>query len=75
MGKKAEVTRADLGFHAKNGWHFKREEGGGVRIVQYAAGGKLLAETILDAGTWASIVAFVATPVGESTETAGAASE
>ena len=43
-------------FHARDGWHFKRNEGGTVTIWAGDDG----PEAVFEANTWASIVASVA---------------
>lgn len=46
------------GFHAHDGWYFRREEDGSVRIL--APDSQATHQVVLlDAGTWASIVASV----------------
>jgi len=49
-----------LGFHAHDGWYFKRGEDGSVRILAPDSLGPGGSQRIdLDANTWASIVASV----------------
>ena len=42
-------------FHARQGWYFRREPDGSVRIFVDSLDGGI----ILDANTWASVVAHV----------------
>lgn len=61
------------GFHAKDGWYFRREPTGGVRILSPAAYGPGSGQTVvLDESTWASAVASVSVH-GESAESFAAA--
>ena len=61
------------GFHARDGWYFKRTEAGGVRITVVTSPTRF--ETVdLDADTWASAVASVSAR-GENAETFAAAGQ
>lgn len=61
--------RTDLGFHSKDGWHFKRQDDGSVRIaVTTWDGESVLEEITLDGRTWASAMASVSHR-GETGET------
>lgn len=57
MGRRASVPGA---FHARDGWYFKRGDGGTVTIW---AGDEDL-ELTVDPDTWASIVAAVSAAGG-----------
>lgn len=61
-------------FHAKDGWTFERLTGGEVRIIvrENREGGGTLASVVLDAGTWASVMASVSA-LGEDAYTFGVA--
>ena len=52
------------GFHAKDGWYFERMEDGSVRIS--AAVQRSTETLVVDAATWASIVAAVSATGGTS---------
>jgi hypothetical protein len=56
------VTGDRSGFHARDGWYFKRNDGGTVTIWAGDDG----PEIVLEPTTWASIVASVAAG-GETT--------
>lgn len=56
----------DEGFHWRDGWYFKREEGGTVRVTHADPGHELL-QFRIDAKEWASIIAAVSRN-GESSE-------
>jgi hypothetical protein len=47
------------GFHARDGWWFKRVADGGVQVRREGEYGGTVANIIFDANTWASIVAAV----------------
>jgi hypothetical protein len=55
MGRRQTVPGA---YHARDGWHFKRGEGGTVTI--YSGDGDQ--ELMVEPSTWASIVAAVSAP-------------
>lgn len=57
------------GFHARDGWYFRREPDGTVRILAPDSLGPGANQRIdLDANTWASVVASVSA-AGETSET------
>jgi hypothetical protein len=57
------------GFHARDGWYFRREDDGSVRILAPDSLGPGAQQAIvLDASTWASVVASVSA-AGETGET------
>ncbi|MGW0821845.1 hypothetical protein [Streptomyces sp. NPDC002845] len=61
------------GFHARDGWYFRREDDGSVRILAPDSLGPGAHQTVtLDADTWASVVAFVSRG-GETSESFWAA--
>lgn len=67
------MTVDSPGFHAREGWYFRREDDGSVRILapdSLGAGAHQL--VALDASTWASVVASVCAR-GETGETYRAA--
>lgn len=48
------------GFHARDGWYFRREDDGSVCILAPDSLGPGAHQVVtLDAGTWASVVASV----------------
>jgi hypothetical protein len=51
-------VNAPSGFHAHDGWYFRRE-GDEVHIEHWSPGGKLFDAVTLDGPTWVSIVAAV----------------
>lgn len=54
------MTIESPGFHAHSGWFFRREPDGSVRILAPDSLGPGAQQTVvLDAGTWASVVASV----------------
>ena len=57
----------DLGFHAKEGWYFKRLEDGQVE-VKHMSGKFTVCRAVFDKDTWASIVASVSS-LGEDGST------
>jgi hypothetical protein len=60
------------GFHARDGWYFRRTDGGGVLIT--AVTSETRSDVVLlDAATWASAVASVSAR-GENAETFAEAS-
>jgi hypothetical protein len=62
------------GFHAHDGWYFRRETDGSVRILGPDSLGPGAHQAVtLDVATWASAVASV-TAQGETAETFEAAS-
>lgn len=64
-----EGTEFELGFHARDGWYFRRQADGAVRILAPDSLGPGAHQLVdLDANTWASVVASVSA-VGESIET------
>jgi len=64
---------AQQGFHASQGWWFRREDDGSVRILAPDSMGAGAHQALtLDAGTWASAVASVSV-AGGSGETHRAA--
>ncbi|MFI7126011.1 hypothetical protein ACIBQ1_09975 [Nonomuraea sp. NPDC050153] len=57
------------GFHAKNGWYFRREDDGSVHIAAPDSMGPGASQVVtLDANTWASVVASVSA-TGETGDT------
>lgn len=57
------------GFHARDGWCFRREDDGSVRILAPDSIGPGAHQMVtLDASTWASVVASVSA-AGETGET------
>lgn len=61
------------GFHAREGWYFRREEDGSVRIMAPDSLGPGARQVVtLDANTWASAVASVSAE-GETADTFGRA--
>lgn len=54
------MTEIREGFHARDGWYFRREDDGSVRISAPDSMGPGASQVItLDANTWASVVASV----------------
>jgi hypothetical protein len=47
------------GYHSHSGVHWERQWDGAVRITQRTHGGQVVREHVIDADTWASIVAAV----------------
>lgn len=47
------------GYHSHSGVHWERQWDGGVRVTWRTTGGQILREHIVDAETWASIIAAV----------------
>lgn len=67
------MTVDSPGFHARDGWFFRRESDGSVRILAPDSLGPGAHQCVtLDPDTWASVVASVAAS-GESGETFRAA--
>lgn len=61
------------GFHARDGWYFRREDDGSVRILAPDSLGPGAHQVVtLDADTWASVVASVSSG-GETSESFQAA--
>lgn len=61
------------GFHARDGWYFRRENDGSVRILAPDSLGPGAHQVVtLDADTWASVVASVSGG-GETSESFQAA--
>jgi hypothetical protein len=61
------------GFHARDGWFFRREPNGSVRLTAPDSLGAGARQTVvLDPDTWASVVASVCA-VGEDSDTFRAA--
>lgn len=67
------MTVDSPGFHAHDGWFFRREEDGSVRILAPDSAGRGASQkVVLDPNTWASVVASVSAS-GDTSETFGAA--
>lgn len=67
------MTTDNPGFHAKDGWYFRREQDGSVRILAPDSLGSGAHQVVtLDANAWASVVASVS-GTGESASTFEAA--
>jgi len=63
------------GFHARDGWYFRREADGSVRILGPDSAGPGAHQSVtLDADTWASVVASVSAQ-GETSESFIAAND
>lgn len=63
------MTVESPGFHARDGWFFRREDGGSVRIMAPDSLGPGAHQVVkLDPSTWASVVALVSA-AGESGDT------
>jgi hypothetical protein len=63
------MTVDNNGFHAREGWYFRREGDGSVRILGPDSLGPGAHQVVtLDADTWASAVASVSSP-GETSDT------
>lgn len=48
----------DQGFHVRDGFSFKRIDGGAVQIT-YAPRGEVIAQTVVPENEWGSVVAVV----------------
>lgn len=67
------MTTHNPGFHAQDGWYFRREPDGAVRILAPDSLGPGAHQAVtLDANTWASVVASVSAS-GETAATFEAA--
>lgn len=67
------MTEIREGFHARDGWFFRREDDGSVHIAAPDSLGPGASQAVtLDANTWASVVAFVSRD-GETAESFAAA--
>lgn len=67
------MTEESPGFHARDGWFFRREDDGSVRVLGPDSLGPGAHQVVtLDADAWASVVASVSSG-GETFETFRAA--
>lgn len=48
-----------MAFHSKDGWYWERTTDGSVRTTWRRADGTVVAEHVIDASGWASIVSSV----------------
>jgi hypothetical protein len=54
------MSEVSKGFHARDGWYFRREDDGSVHIAAPDSLGPGASQVVtLDADTWASVVASV----------------
>jgi hypothetical protein len=67
------MSEISKGYHARDGWYFRREDDGSVHIAAPDSMGPGASQVVtLDANAWASVVASVSRS-GESGDTFAAA--